>query len=66
MLVLSRRSQESIQIQDSITVHVLSIQGNQVRLGIQAPPDVSVYRMELYLKIQEGKKRQESEEDNLS
>ena len=66
MLVLSRRSQESIQIQDSITVHVLSIQGNQVKLGIQAPPDVFVHRTEVFLKIQEGKKRQESEEDNVS
>jgi carbon storage regulator len=51
MLVLTRRSEESIKLGDNITVTVLEIKGNQVRLGIEAPAGIRVYRKELYEKI---------------
>ena len=47
MLVLTRRSNETIQIGDDITVTILEIKGNQVRLGIEAPGDVVILREEL-------------------
>ncbi len=47
MLVLARRSNETIQIGDDITVTLLEIKGNQVRLGIEAPGDVVILREEL-------------------
>ncbi len=53
MLVLTRKVNESIRIGDDILVRVVEIKGNQVRLGIEAPEDVKVYREELYQKILE-------------
>lgn len=52
MLVLTRKSKQSIMIGDDIEVMVLSTDGAKVRLGIQAPTDVSVHRTEIYLEIQ--------------
>jgi carbon storage regulator len=46
MLVLSRRSQESINIQDSITIQILEIRGQSVKLGFSAPDDVAIHRSE--------------------
>jgi carbon storage regulator len=51
MLVLTRKSGEAINVGDEITVTVLEIRGNQVRLGIQAPLSVIIHRKELYEKI---------------
>jgi carbon storage regulator len=48
MLVLSRKKNESIIICDNITVTVIEIRGDKVRLGIEAPKDVSVHRREIY------------------
>jgi carbon storage regulator len=48
MLVLSRKKNESIIINDNITVTVIEIRGDKVRLGIEAPKDVSVHRREVY------------------
>jgi len=48
MLVLSRKNNESIIISDNITVTVIEIRGDKVRLGIEAPKDVSVHRREVY------------------
>ena len=51
MLVLTRKDKESIMIGDDIEVTVLSSDGTKVRLGIQAPSNVSVHRTEVYLEI---------------
>lgn len=56
MLILTRRVGETLMIGDEVTVTVLGIKGNQVRIGVNAPKDVSVHREEIYLKIQAEKK----------
>ncbi|MBO7795425.1 carbon storage regulator CsrA [Burkholderia pseudomallei] len=56
MLILYRHPQQSLHIGDEITVTVLGVQGNQVRLGIQAPDHVGVYREEIYRRIQAEKR----------
>jgi carbon storage regulator len=52
MLVLTRKANQSIMIGDSVEVSVLSVVGEKVRLGIQAPRDVPVFRKEVFLEIQ--------------
>ncbi|HEY3758243.1 MAG TPA: carbon storage regulator CsrA [Solirubrobacteraceae bacterium] len=52
MLVLTRKSNQSIMIGDDIEISVLSVVGEKVRIGIQAPTDVPVFRTEIYLEIQ--------------
>jgi carbon storage regulator len=54
MLILSRRTDESIVIGDEVTITILRVKGKQVRIGITAPPDVSVHREEIYQRIQAG------------
>ena len=56
MLVLTRKSNQSIMIGDDIEVSVLAIMGEKVRIGIQAPRDIPVFRKEVYLEIQEEQK----------
>jgi carbon storage regulator len=51
MLVLTRKSNQSIMIGDDIEVSVLSVMGDKVRIGIQAPQDVPVFRTEIYVEI---------------
>jgi carbon storage regulator len=53
LLVLTRKSNQSIMIGDDIEVSVLSIMGEKVRIGIQAPRDIPVFRREVYLEIQQ-------------
>ncbi len=53
MLVLTRKSNQSIMIGDDIEVSILSIMGEKVRVGIQAPRDIPVFRREVYLEIQQ-------------
>jgi carbon storage regulator len=52
MLVLTRKSNQSIMIGDDIEISVLSTMGEKVRIGIQAPRDIPVFRKEVYLEIQ--------------
>lgn len=53
MLALSRKRNEAIVINNNIEITVLEIKGDQVKIGISAPKEVSIYRKELYLQIQE-------------
>ena len=57
MLVLTRKKEQSIIINDDIEITVLDIQGDQVRIGINAPKNISIHRKEVFLEIQEENKR---------
>ena len=55
MLILTRRVGETLMIGDDVTVPVLGVKGNQVRIGVNAPKHVSVHREEIYQRIQREK-----------
>ncbi|QNU67112.1 carbon storage regulator CsrA [Ruminiclostridium herbifermentans] len=57
MLVLSRKKYQAIMLADNIEITIVEIQGEQVRIGINAPKNVSIYRKELFLEIQEENKK---------
>jgi len=52
MLILTRRAGETVMIGSDVTITVLGVKGNQVRIGINAPKDVAVHREEIYERIQ--------------
>ncbi|WP_017904068.1 carbon storage regulator CsrA [Pseudomonas asplenii] len=64
MLILTRKCGESINIGDNITITILGVSGQQVRVGINAPKDVAVHREEIYQRIQAGLSAGEKK-DNL-
>ena len=66
MLILTRRVGETLMINDNITVTVLGVKGSQVRIGINAPSDVSVHREEIYQRIQAEKASNESENTSIT
>ena len=63
MLILTRRIGESVIINEDITVTVLGIKGNQIRVGIDAPRHVSVHREEIYQRMKKEELEEEEEEE---
>ncbi|RVU30224.1 MULTISPECIES: carbon storage regulator CsrA [Neptunomonas] len=62
MLILTRRVGETLMVGDDVTVTVLGVKGNQVRIGVNAPKDVSVHREEIYQRIQREKGESERQD----
>ncbi|MCA0984675.1 carbon storage regulator CsrA [Halobacillus yeomjeoni] len=65
MLILNRKKDESIRIGDDIEIKVISVEGNQVRIGIDAPSDMEIHRQEIYFAIQEENKEAASLNNDL-
>ena len=63
MLILTRRVGETLMIGDEVTVTVLGVKGNQVRIGVNAPKDIAVHREEIYERI---KREQENNADKVN
>ncbi|PLT31071.1 carbon storage regulator CsrA [Peribacillus deserti] len=66
MLILTRKKGESIQIGSNIEIKIISVSGDQIKIGIDAPKHIDVFRKELYVEIQKENQEALSTEDNLS
>lgn len=66
MLILTRRVGETLMVGDEVTVTVLGVKGNQVRLGVNAPREVAVHREEIYERIQREQDEPAAEKDEGS
>jgi carbon storage regulator len=66
MLVLSRQKDESIMIGDDVEVTIVDVRGDKVRLGITAPKEIPVHRMEVYEAIQREKREKQAQEQEKS
>lgn len=66
MLILTRRAGESLYLGDNIKITVLSVQGKQIKIGLDVPKDMTVYREEVYTRVQEQNKLAiDSKDDDL-
>ncbi len=61
MLILTRRAGETVMVGSDVTITVLGVKGNQVRIGINAPKDIAVHREEIYERIQNEKSAKDAE-----
>ena len=58
MLILTRKANETLTVGDDVTVTILGVKGNQIRIGVNAPKEISVHREEVYKRIKAGEQQE--------